>query len=201
MNRRNWLAGLVASVPVLQTANAQDKPLLVLHRVAAAATVHAPMQSVDLEAWAFQLTSEEYVRCAPDEHNGSVQARLPDGRRVFVSVETIGGNFMSHQYVAEVGARDYLRAVSPTSQIWSRGSQPTSMRVTWELKLEAIGPAVCRLNCKVTVETNDAEMLAWVAHRPADARNPVQTHCEVETPLFAADIERKALRGVYAVRS
>ena len=207
MKRRNLLTGLAASASTLQVAQAQSspqpqpKPLLVLHRVTAAATVHAPLRTIDLVAWAFQLTSEDYVRCAPQEHQGAVQARLPDGRSVFVSVETMGGNFMSHQYVADIATRDHLRAASPSSQIWSSGaSLPASMRVTWELKLQAIDSASCRLDCEVLVETDNAELVAWMARRPPNYQNPVQAHCSVETPAFAADMERKALQGIYAVR-
>ena len=209
MKRRNLLTGLAASASTVQVAQAQGslqpqpqpKPLLVLHRVTAAATVRAPLHTIDLVAWAFQLTSEDYVRCAPQEHNGAVQARLPDGRSVFVSVETMGGNFMSHQYVADIAARDHLRAASPSSQIWSSGaSLPAPMRVTWELKLQAIDSASCRLDCEVLVETDNAEMVAWMERRPANYQNPVQAHCSVETPAFAADMERKALQGIYAIR-
>ena len=204
MKRRKLLTGLAASASTFQVARAQSssqpKPLLVLHRVTAAATVRAPLHAIDLVAWAFQLTSEDYVRCAPQEHQGAVQARLPDGRGVFVSVETMGGNFMSHQYVADIAARDHLRAVSPSSQIWSSGSLPAPMRVTWELKLQAIDSASCRLDCEVLVETDNAEMVAWMARRPPNYQNPVQAHCSVETPAFAADMERKALQGIYAIR-
>ena len=208
MKRRNLLTGLAASASTVQVAQAQGspqpkpqpKPLLVLHRVTAAATVRAPLHTIDLVAWAFQLTSEDYVRCAPQEHQGAVQARLPDGRPVFVSVETMGGNFMSHQYVADIAERDHLRAVSPSSQIWSSGPLPAPMRVTWELKLQAIDAASCRLDCEVLVETDNAEMVAWMARRPANYQNPVQAHCSVETPAFAADMERKALQGIYAIR-
>ena len=204
MKRRHLLTGLAASATTLHVAQAQNspqaKPLLVLHRVTAAATVRAPLRAVDLVAWAFQLTSDDYVRCAPQEHKGAVQARLPDGRSVFVSVETIGGSFMSHQYVADIATRDHLRAVSPSSQIWSGSSWPAPMRVTWELKLQAIDSAACRLDCEVLVETDNAEMVSWMARRPPNFQNPVQAHCSVETPAFAADMERKALQGAYALR-
>ena len=154
MKRRNLLTGLAASASTFQLTQAQaqaqaqsssqPKPLLVLHRVAAAATVRAPLHTTD--------------------------------------------------------PRDHLRAVSPSSQIWSSGSLPAPMRVTWELKLQAIDAASCRLDCEVLVETDNAELVAWMARRPANYQNPVQAHCSVETPAFAAEMERKALQGIYAIR-
>jgi hypothetical protein len=71
------------------------------------------------------------------------------------------------------------------------------MRVTWELRLTSLSADVCRLDCNVVVETADGEPAARVAHLPAGTPNPVQTHCSVETPAFAADIEGKALRGAF----
>lgn len=200
MKRRDVLVGLVALVPTIRVATAQAGTLFTLHRVAASATVRAPLQSVDLAAWAFQLTSDEYVQCAPNEHNGAVQAQLPDGRRVFVSVETISGNFMTHHYIADIAARDHLRAVSSNSQVWSKSGGPSVMRVTWELKLAPFTAKSCRLTCEVLVETSDSEMAVYAARRPSNVQNPVQVHCSVETPMFASDMERKALRGIYSSR-
>jgi len=195
MNRRQVLAGLSA-LPLLGRAEAQSKPGQVIHRVSAASKVGAPMESLDLGAWAFHLTSEEYVSCAP-EHHGSVQAALPDGKRVFVSVETIGGSFMAHQYVPEIAERSRMRAVSSSSQLWWGPALPTAMKVTWDVKLEPLSRKDCQLRCEILVETADEALLAAIARQPAGAVDSVQAHCSRETPMFAADMERKALKGIY----
>jgi hypothetical protein len=47
-----------------------------------------------------------------------VQAALPGGKRVFVSVETIAGSSMTHHYIEEIGERSHLRAISSNSELW-----------------------------------------------------------------------------------
>jgi hypothetical protein len=197
ISRRKLVAMGVLALPASGAASAQGTTFFVLQRVVASATVGAAMESVDLTAWVFQLTSEEYVSCAPREHHGSVQAQLGDGRRVFVSVETIGGLLLSHSYIADVAARNHLRTVSPASQVFPRSGAPYPVRVTWELKLEPLTAESCRLDCAVLVETADHELAQGSTHRASDAPSPLQAHCSVETPLYAADIERKALQGLY----
>ena len=100
VNRRHLLAGLTTALPLLCQAETQSPELQVIHRVSASAGVQVPLDSVDLSAWLFHLTTDEYARCAP-AHHGSVQAVLPGGSRVFVSVETIVGNLMVHSYVED----------------------------------------------------------------------------------------------------
>jgi hypothetical protein len=195
MNRRDLLTGLGLSLSALRAAGATE-PLHLLHRVTAAAPVRAPLDAVDLAAWVFHITSDEYVRCAP-QHHGSAQASLPDGRRVFISVETIGGSFMAHHYVANLATRDHVRAVSPASQLWSTGVGPIAMRVTWDLRIEPAPGDACRLVCEVLVETADASLAARAAQRPPNVPNPVEAHVTLETPMFAADLEGKALRLLY----
>jgi hypothetical protein len=195
MNRRQLLAGLTA-VPLLGRGEGESKQSQVIHRVSAASKVGAPLESVDLSAWAFHLTSDEYVSCAP-EHHGSVQAALPGGKRVFVSVETIGGSFMTHDYVEEIAERSRMRAVSSSSQLWWGPALPTTMKVTWDVRLEPLTKQTCQLSCEILVETADEALLAAIARQPAGAVDQVQAHCSRETPMFAADMERKALKGIY----
>jgi hypothetical protein len=196
MNRRQVLAGLTTVVPLLGRAETQSKPAQVIHRVSATSKVGAPLESLDLSAWAFHLTSDEYVSCAP-EHHGSVQATLPSGKRAFVSVETIGGSFMAHHYLEDIAERSHLRAISSSSQLWWGPVLPTAMKVTWDLRLEPVSRQTCRLSCEILVETADEALLAAIARQPPGAVDPVQAHCARETPMFAADMERKALKGIY----
>lgn len=198
MNRRQVLAGLATVAPLLSQAETRSRPSQVIHRVSATSKVGAPLESLDLSAWAFHLSSDEYVGCAP-EHHGSVQAALPSGKRVFVSVETIGGSFMTHHYVEEIAERSRMRAVSSSSQLWWGPGLPAAMKVTWDVRLEPLSGRDCRLSCEILVETADAALLAAIARQPPGAVDSVQAHCSRETPMFAADMERKALKGTYAV--
>jgi hypothetical protein len=196
MNRRQVLAAMAAAVPTLGHAQTTATPYQVIHRVSATSRVNAPLASLDLPAWAFHLTSDEYISCAP-EHHGSVQAPLPSGKRVFISVETIAGSFMAHQYIEDIAERTHLRAISTDSQLWWGQQLPTSMKVTWDLQLVPIAPQASRLTCNILVETADPALLAAVAKIPPGTLDPVQAHCARETPMFAADMERKALKGIY----
>ncbi len=199
MNRRQVLTGLTAVVPLLGYSETQSQRTHVIHRVSATGKVNAPCDSVDLAAWAFHLTSDEYVDCAPGEHKGWVQAALPSGKRTFISVETIAGSFMVHHYIEDIAERSHMRVISSSSQLWWNSSTlPTSMRVTWELRLQSLSPQACQLNCAILVETDNEALLTAEARRPPGTADPVQAHCTRETPMFAADLERKALKGIYA---
>jgi hypothetical protein len=198
MNRRQALAGLTTIVPLLGRAEAQTKSAQVIHHATAGAKVNAPIESLDLAAWVFRLSSDEYVKCAA-EHHGSVQAASPGGKRVFVSVETIAGSFMTHHYVEEIGERGHVRAVSSNSALWwNAATLPAAMKVMWDVRLEPVSQKSCQLMCDILVETADEVLLAVIARQPAGTPDPVQAHCSRETPMFAADMERKALKGLYA---
>jgi hypothetical protein len=190
------LAGLATALPAWRFIEPPRGELYTLHHVSATAAVAAAADDVDLAAWVSHLTSDEYVRCAP-QHHGSVQAAVSDGRQVFVSAETIGGNFMVHQYVADVTTRTHVRTVSAASQIWLAKGEPVPMRVTWDVRIEPVSATASRLLCDILVQTADKALAELAAKRPATVPNPVQVHCSFETPRFAADIERKALRGLY----
>ena len=182
---------------MLGRAESSFKQTHVIHHVSATAKVGAPIESLDLSAWVFHLTSDEYVHCAP-EHHGAVQAALPSGKRVFVSVETIAGSFMAHHYIEDIAERGHVRAISSCSQVWWGSVLPTAMRVTWDVRLDALSGQACQLSCDILVETADEALVAAIARRSAGAVDPVQAHCAQETPMFAADMERKALKGIYA---
>jgi hypothetical protein len=196
MNRRQVLGAMAAAVPTLGHTQTTPASSQVIHRVSATGKVNAPLDSLDLPAWAFHLTSDEYKSCAP-EHHGCVQAPFPGGKPVFISVETIGGSFMVHQYREDVAERTRLRAISSDSQLWWGPKLPTTMKVTWDLRLEPITAQACKLTGNILVETADPALLAAVAKIPPGTPDPVQVHCSRETLMFAADMERKALKGTY----
>ena len=104
---------------------------------------------------------------------------------------------MAHQYIEDIAERNHLRAISSDSQLWWGPELPTAMKVTWDVQLAPLSPQTCRLTCNILVETSDAALLAAVAKIPSGAPDPVQAHCSRETPMFAADMERKALKGTY----
>ncbi|WP_094603993.1 hypothetical protein SPSIL_044200 [Sporomusa silvacetica DSM 10669] len=161
------------------------------------AVINVPLKSIDLAKWFFSLKDEEYRACSSG-HNGMVQGRLPSGKRVAVSVETIGGNFIVNNFIEDLVQRDHVRTVS-SSVMWIGGPDGTFsvlVKVTWELKIAAVSAQSCMLTCNVTAETADMTFLATLQNLPPSDSDSTQEHFIGETPFFAADIEKKARLGI-----
>jgi hypothetical protein len=65
----------------------------------------------------------------------------------------------------------------------------------------AVGSAVperLSVALQILVETAHEALPAAIVRQPAGAVDSVQAHRSRETPMFAADMERKALKGIYA---
>lgn len=162
------------------------------------AVINVPLKSIDLAKWFFSLTDAEYRACSSG-HNGMVQGRLPSGKRVAVSVETIGGNFIVNNFIEDLAQRDHVRTVS-NSVMWIGGPDGTFsvlVKVTWELKIAAESAQSCRLTCNVTAETADMTFLSMLQNLQSSDSDPTHEHFISETPLFAADIEKKARSGIF----
>jgi hypothetical protein len=174
--------------------------MIELGRSSAQATLAAPLEAIDLGEWLFTLSSEAYAACA-EGHQSAAQGVLPSGKRVSMNVEVVGGNFMVQHYVEDVTERDHVRAVSPNTVLWVDDVHFVLTRITWELSAERVDDGTTQLTCTVTAETADRAFAAGVAARNAGVpveERAFQKHVEEETPLFALDIERKALGGVWA---
>jgi hypothetical protein len=162
------------------------------------AVINASLESIDLTKWFFTLKDEEYRACSSG-HNGMVQGCLPNGKRVSVSVETIGGNFIVNNFIEEISRRDHVCGVSD-SVVWIGGPDGvyiTMPKVTWELKVDPVSAQSSMLTCNVTVQTADNEFLAMLQNLPKNESDPLQDHWIGETPYFAADIEKKAQMGIF----
>lgn len=162
------------------------------------AKINVPLESINLPTWFFTLKDAEYAACSCG-HNGMVQGRLPDGKRVSVSVETIGGNFILNNFVEEVAQRDHVRAVSNTVAYIGvpDGVYAALIKVTWETKLTYVSTHSCMFISNVTTETADMNLVNMLQNLPKSDSDPFQDHWLKETPLFAADIERKARMGMF----
>ena len=165
----------------------------------AKATISAPLESINLGDWMFTLTSEEYAACASG-HQSAEQGRLPSGKRVSVNLEFVAGYFMIQHYIERLAERDHVVGVSPNTVIWIDDDIFVLAQITWELKLSKIDEATSELTCVVVVETENAvfaERVAEANENVAPEDREFQKHIEEETPLFAKDMERKALQGVW----
>jgi hypothetical protein len=166
----------------------------------AKAIINAPLEAVNLGEWMFTITSDEYAACA-EGHQSAAQGKLASGKRVSVNVEIVSGMFMIQHYIENIAERSHVLAISPNTIFWLNDTNYVLTHITWELGVTIIDENSCELTCSVISETENE---AFVKRRqeamkdlPAN-HNPAQQHIDEETPLFAKDIERKALAGVWS---
>ena len=62
------------------------------------ATIHAPIEEVDIPTWCFGLSESEYQACSPAHVSAGFTTAL-DGRRMSINVEVLGGSPMVQHYV------------------------------------------------------------------------------------------------------
>jgi len=162
------------------------------------AIVNAPLDKIDLPGWAFALPDLEYQGCSP-AHVAAGATTAPDGRRMSINVEIIGGSLMVQHYVETIGEKDHLLLESISDVFTPSGR--TTIKVVWELSVRSLGDGRCEFTNHVMSFATD-EMLTLLDRQgiPFEVfrtqRQPMSiAHNQGETPLFAASIERAALRN------
>ena len=173
--------------------------MIKLGEAIAHAKINASIDDINISEWLFGLTSDDYEACA-EGHQSAAQGYLPSGKRVSVNMEYVAGYFMIQHYIETISEKDRVLTVSPNTLLWIDDKRYVLMQITWELTLNKIGDNSCQLTCKVISET-ESEQFIRVAHEATKNINPDETpfqlHINEETPLFAKDIERKALAGTW----
>ena len=159
------------------------------------AIVDAPFEAVDIADWVLNLPDAEYQRCAPGQHFAAGRTVTDDGLPMSINVEEVGGLVIQH-YVAEVHEPSHCRMVS-LSDVQMPGGW-TKAQVIWDLRLEPIDDARCRFINAVTVHPTQGflDFLAEGGVRfeavAAQQHAAIVAHNQLETPLYAASIGRKA---------
>src|ERR1700733_6375522 len=161
------------------------------------ATINAPIEKIDIPAWCFTLPESEYQSCSP-AHCSAGATITPDGRRMSINVEILGGSLIVQHYVEDIAAPDHLRLVS-TSDLFTPAGR-TKIRVVWDLHVkkldEQTGEWTNTVHSSATPELEEflgSQGIPWDVFRAA--RKPVsEAHNRQETPLFAQSIERHALK-------
>jgi hypothetical protein len=72
------------------------------------ATINAPIEKVDIPSWSFTLPESEYQSSSP-AHCSAGATTAPDGRRMSINVEILGGSPIVQHYIEEIGEPDHLR--------------------------------------------------------------------------------------------
>lgn len=161
------------------------------------ATIHAPIESVDIPSWCFTLPESEYQRCSP-AHCSAGATTTADGRRMSINVEILGGSLIVQHYVEEVGQRDHLQLVSDSDVFTPTGR--TKIGVIWDLRVKKIDDQTCEFTNTVRSSATP-DLMDFLGRQgiPLEvfraARKPIsEAHNRQETPLFAQSIERYASR-------
>src|SRR5260221_14641163 len=84
------------------------------------AIIKAPIEAVDIPSWCFTLSESEYQSCSP-AHCSAGATTAPDGRRMSINAEILGGNLMVQHYIEEIGQPDPLRLVIRLRRIYAHG--------------------------------------------------------------------------------
>ena len=161
------------------------------------ATIHAPVERVDIADWLLHLPDAEYQRCAPPDHIAAGTTTTDDGRPMSINVEVIGGNLLVQHYVAEVHEPHHCRMVSLSDVKTPAGW--TKIQVIWDLTVTALDSGSCRYTNQVLSYPTSAflEMLkaAGISFKDAAAARQAASddHNRRETARYAQSLERKAL--------
>ncbi len=162
------------------------------------AIINAPIEKIDIPSWCFSLPEKEYQSCSP-AHIAAGFTTAPDGTRMSINVETIGGSLMVQHYHETLGEKTHLILDSDSDVFTPTGR--VVIHVTWELSVKALDKDRCEFTNRVQSFATD-EMLAGLDRQgiPFEVfrtqRQPMSiAHNKGETPLFAASIERFALRN------
>src|SRR6202047_3077183 len=162
------------------------------------ARINAPIEKVDIPSWCFNLSESEYQACSP-AHCSAGATTSPDGRRMSINVEVLGGSPMVQHYVEDIGERDHLRLVSNSDIFTPTGR--IKVGVIWDLSVRKIDGNTCEFTNEVH-SSFTPELLESLAKQgiPREvsqaARKPIsEAHNRQETPLYAKSIERHALRN------
>jgi hypothetical protein len=161
------------------------------------ARINAPIEKVDIPSWCFTLPESEYQSCSP-AHCSAGATTTPDGRRMSINVEILGGSLMVQHYIEEIGEPDHLRLVSNSDVFTPTGR--TKIGVIWDLSVKKINDKACEFTNTVHSFATP-ELIDFLGKQgiPLEvfktARKPIsEAHNRQETPLFAKSIERHALR-------
>ena len=162
------------------------------------AIIDASIDKIDLPQWAFTLPNHEYQGCSP-AHVAAGFTTSPDGKRMSINVEVIGGSLMVQQYVETLGEKHHL-ILESVSDIFTPNGR-TTINVLWELSVKALDEGRCEFTNRVRSRATEAfrelldnQGIPFEVFRAQ--RQPMSiAHNQGETPLFAASIERAAKRN------
>jgi len=160
------------------------------------AIINAPFEKVNIPEWCFTLPEKEYQSCSP-AHIAAGVTTSPEGKRMSINVEVLGGSLMVQHYVEKLAEPTHL-ILESVSDVFTPTGRVT-IHVHWELSVKKIDDNTCEFTNRVLSRPTD-EFISVLDKQgiPFEVfkaqRQPISIyHNRTETPLFAASIERHAL--------
>jgi hypothetical protein len=200
-SRDEFISSAASSQPLWTVKAEKEKlrrPIMNDHQIVDSsftAIVNAPLDKIDIPAWCFNLSEREYQACSP-AHVAAGFTMAPEGKRMSINVEIIGGSLMVQHYVETLAQRDHL-ILDSTSDVFTPSGR-TTIHVTWELSVRDLGAGRCEFTNRVRSHPTE-EFMTFLERQgiPFEQfraqRQPASiAHNQAETPLFAASIERAA---------
>jgi hypothetical protein len=158
--------------------------------------INAPLESIDIADWLFNLPDAEYQRCSP-AHIAAGHTTSDDGRPMSINVEKIGEAIMVQHFVAQVIEPHFCRLISTSDAITMKGR--TKVHLLWELSVKKIDDNKCEYSNHIHATATD-EFLKFIENNGitfeqarAARQQASDAHNREETPNFAKSIERRSL--------
>jgi len=160
------------------------------------AVINAPIEKINIPKWVFNLSESEYQSCSP-AHVAAGKTVGSDGRRMSINVEVIGGSPIVQHYQEEFSEPHRLVLTSFSDVFTPAGL--VIIHVHWELSVKAISNSHCEFTNRIITHATE-DLIRGLERQgiPFDVfkaqRQPISVyHNRMETPFFAASIERAAL--------
>lgn len=150
------------------------------------ATLDAPADAIDLEAWLFGLSDLEYQACAKGHQGAGVFA--DEQGRGMINVESIGGNLIVQHYRPVRADRGRVEMHSPVSRVYLFHLVPVAAAVRWTLAVTPTDATSSDLAC--TVDVDLPPVLAFLG-RLSLLGYFLARHVDEEARGFAVSIAQK----------
>jgi len=160
------------------------------------ATINAPIEKINIPEWCFNLPEKDYQGCSP-AHVAAGFTTSPEGKRMSINVEVLGGSVMVQHYIEKLGEPAHL-ILESVSDVFTPNGRVTIF-VHWELSVKKIDDNTCEFTNRVISKPTEAftaglEKQGIPFELFRTQRQPVSIyHNKTETPFFAKSIERHAL--------
>ena len=153
-------------------------------------TIPVAADAVDLPAWLFHLSEQQYGACA--RGHLAIGGVGGDRRLGMINVESIGGSLLIQHYATRRADKDHVTMVSDASRAYLMHVAPVKIGVTWDMRIVPESSTTSRFRCAIKVDMPVAvHLLGLTIGTPWFVRR----HLVEETIGFARDIVGKARDG------